>query len=76
MSDGLDCLLFNIVVLGFCQTKNGKIWRRNPGDLCIIENTKKTYKVILKSLCIRDCYIFKNWLLDFPANLVLVSSKE
>ncbi|XP_057290514.1 E3 ubiquitin-protein ligase rnf213-alpha-like isoform X3 [Hydractinia symbiolongicarpus] len=44
VSYGLDCFLFNLVILGYCQASNGKVWRKNKQDLCLIEVTNNVQK--------------------------------
>ena len=36
-------------MLGSIQTRNGKMWRRNKTDLCIVEVTEHSYKEVLIS---------------------------
>ena len=39
VSSGLDSLLFNLLVLGVLSDSRGRVWRRRPCDLYIVEVT-------------------------------------
>ncbi|XP_078611724.1 E3 ubiquitin-protein ligase RNF213-like isoform X2 [Branchiostoma floridae x Branchiostoma japonicum] len=38
---GVDCLLFNLLVLGSLVGRDGAVWRRLPWDLYVVEHTYK-----------------------------------
>ncbi|XP_078674105.1 E3 ubiquitin-protein ligase rnf213-alpha-like isoform X2 [Branchiostoma floridae x Branchiostoma belcheri] len=39
--NGVDCLLFNLLVLGSLLGRDGSVWRRLPWDLYVVEHTYK-----------------------------------
>ena len=38
MQKGVDHLLFNLIVLGSLVDQSGRVWRRDPKDLYVIES--------------------------------------
>ena len=39
MKNGLDALLFNLLILGVVKSNSGEVWRRRLSDLYVIELT-------------------------------------
>lgn len=37
MQEGIDHLLYNLLVLGCIKSKEGKVWLRSPMDLYLVE---------------------------------------
>ena len=52
--EGVDHLLYNLLVLGCVSDDHGKVWLRSPMDLYIVE-TMPLYDQQVRSVCIL-CY--------------------
>ena len=48
--DGLDHVLFSLLILGALRSRDGFVWLRNPCDLYLIENTPLLQRVVSSSM--------------------------
>ncbi|KAK6168590.1 hypothetical protein SNE40_019790 [Patella caerulea] len=56
--NGVDFLLYNLLILGCLKDKDGRIWTKSPSDLYVIENIPYRHNLADKKVSYKTAQLF------------------